>query len=134
MIEALVKVRQAGVVEAHQLEDRRVKVGDVASVLDRVEPQFVGGADGLAPLDARAGEPHRETVRIMIAAGLVDPLAGRRPAELAAPNDQRLVPQTRPFQVGEECGDGLIGLTGVRGVVFDAIGMAVPGILEVAAA
>ena len=70
----------------------------------------------------------------MVAARLADAFAGRRAAELAAPDQQRLVPQARALQIGDQRRDRLIGLAGVQAVVGDAVVVAVPGVFEVAAA
>src|SRR5687768_16191187 len=59
---ALVEVDELGVVEAHQGEDRGVQVVDVEPVLDGVQANLVGGADGPAAGDAAAGHPHGEAV------------------------------------------------------------------------
>ena len=131
VIEALVEVGQSRVVQAHQVENRGVEVGDMATVVDGIETELVGRSNGLAALDPRTGQPHCETVGIVIAAGLVDSFAGRSPAELAAPDDQCLIPQSRSFQVGEQRGDRLIRLAGMGRVVLDAVGMAVPGVFQV---
>ena len=53
----------------------------------------------------------------MVAALL--PLRGRRPAELAAPDDQRLVQQAALLQVRQQGRDRLVGLPGVVAVVQD---------------
>ncbi len=87
VIEALVEVGQSRVVQAHQVEDGGVEVGDMATVVDGIETELVGRSNGLATLDPRTGQPHCETVGIVIAAGFVDSFAGRSPAELAAPDD-----------------------------------------------
>ena len=60
---------EAAAVEAEQVQDRRVDVGDVVRRLDRVEAEFVGRAVDDAALDAGAGEPDREAVRVVVAAG-----------------------------------------------------------------
>src|SRR5437016_4888857 len=99
LVEALVEVGQFSVIQAHEVEDGGVEIGDVAAVFDGFEAEFVGGTDGLAALDAGAGEPHREAVRVMIASGLSDALAGGSSAKLAAPDDERLVPKTGSLQV-----------------------------------
>jgi hypothetical protein len=39
----------------------------VAAILDRSETQLVGAADCLSALDTRAGQPHAEAMRVMIA-------------------------------------------------------------------
>ena len=59
------------------------------TVLDRIEPGFIGRPDDRAALDAAAGHPHREARGIVIAASAPS-LADRCPAELTAPDDQRL--------------------------------------------
>src|SRR5262245_30611419 len=101
LIEALVKVRQPAVVQSHQVQDRGVQVGNVIWLLGSAEAEFVGGADRLTSLDAGAGEPHAETERIVIAARPADAFAGRSPAEFAAPDKQRFVPQAGAFQISD---------------------------------
>ncbi len=64
-------------VEAHEVQDRGVQVGDVARFIDGREAEFIRRADGLATAHAGSGEPHREAVPVVIAAGFVDSLAGR---------------------------------------------------------
>ena len=45
----------------------------------------------------------------MVPAG---PLAGRRPAELPAPEDERRVEQPEPLQVGKQGGDRFVDVGG----------------------
>ena len=87
-------------VEAEQVEDRGVEVGDVAAVGDGVVAEVVGGAVGLAALDPAAGEPDGEAVGVMVAAVLA--LGAGSPAELATPDDQGLFEQAALLQVGEQ--------------------------------
>ena len=54
-------------VEAELMEDGRVDVGDVVAVLDGVEAEFVGRAVDDSSLDASAGEPGAEALRVVIA-------------------------------------------------------------------
>jgi hypothetical protein len=55
-------------------------------------------------------------------------LAGGGPAELAAPDDQRVF-QEAPFaQVNEEGGDGLVGRQGVLGMAALQVVVLVPGL------
>jgi hypothetical protein len=86
LIQSLVEIRQPTMIQAHQMEDGGVQIGDVRSVFDGIEAEFVGGADGLATLDSGAGEPHGKAEGIVIAAGAIQALAGRRAPELAAPD------------------------------------------------
>ena len=59
-------------------------------------------------LHAAAGEPHRERVDVMVAAGGVAVLAHRRATEFAAPDDERVVEQAAGFQIVDERGLALI--------------------------
>ena len=90
-----------------------MQVLDVEAVLDGGAAEFVGLADADAALDAAAGHPHREAVGVVVAAGALGVLGGRLPAELAAPDDERLVEQAAPLEVLEQAGDRLVGVAGV---------------------
>src|SRR5207244_6535665 len=83
-------------VEAELVQDRGVDVGDVVPVRDGVEAQLVGGAVDDAPLDAAAGQPGTEALRVVVAAV---GLGARRAAELGAPDDDRLLEHPAPFEV-----------------------------------
>ena len=62
-------------------------------------------------LDAAAGQPHGEAVEVVVAADeFAARFAHRRAAELAAPDDERVVEQPALLEVGEQRGDGLVGL------------------------
>ena len=84
-------VGQALVIDAQEVKHRRVEVVDFDFVLDGVIAVVVGRAVDRPPFDPRAGQPHREPERIVVAP--VGPLGHRRPAELASPQDKRLVQQ-----------------------------------------
>ena len=84
-----------------------MEVVDVDAVDLGAEADRVGRAVDGAPLDAAAGQPHGEAVRVVVAALAL--LRHRHPAELAAPDDQRLVEQPAPLQVGQQAGDRLVG-------------------------
>ena len=69
-------------------------------LLHGLEAAFVRGSVDVAALDAAAGQPHRETVVVVIAAvdlpgvgPLLRQLDGRRAAEFASADHQRLVEQ-----------------------------------------
>src|SRR5262249_27270988 len=63
-----VRIRQLVLVQPELVEDRRVQVAEVIRLLDGAEADGVGGADGLPPLDAAAGHPHREADVVVVAA------------------------------------------------------------------
>ena len=61
---------ELGVVNAHEIEDGGMDVMDVDRLVDDLPAEVVGGAVGHAALDAAAGEPHAEAVRIVVAASV----------------------------------------------------------------
>src|SRR5712692_10933989 len=56
-------------VEAQQVQNRRVHVVHVARLVDDPHPDLIGRADGLAALDDASSTPHGDAPRILIAAG-----------------------------------------------------------------
>src|SRR4051794_7170974 len=92
-VAAVVAVGQLRVVEPEQGEDGRVQVVDVHAVDFGPGTGFVGGPVDRAALDAAAGQPAAGGLAVVVAAGLAVALAvaGDGAAELAAPDDQRLV-------------------------------------------
>ena len=107
-IAALEAVGQLGVVEAEQVQDRGVQVVDVDLVGGCVEAELVGLAERGAGLHSAAGQPHAETIRVMVAA-VVASLDHRSAAELAAPDDQRVVEQAPLLEVAQQRGGWLVG-------------------------
>ena len=98
VVAALEAGRQLRVVEAELLQDRRLQVVDVDGVLGRREAEFVGRSVVEPPLDPGPRQPDAEAVRVVVAtqhtaAGRAA-FAERRPTELAAPDDERIVEQT----------------------------------------
>ena len=70
----------------------------------------------------------------MVAAGALGILGSWLAAELAAPDDQRLVKQTAPLQVLDLAGDRLVGVAGVLGMIGDDVVVGVPVVVIVRAA
>ena len=112
------------------MEDRGLDVVDVYGVVDDVEAQLVGRAQGEAGLDAAAGEPHGEGLRVVVAAELAAErgvrLDHRRPAELAAPDHQRVVEQPALLEVAHQGGTGAVGLAALRLQTPLDVGVVVP--------
>ena len=93
-------------------------------------------ADHLAALDAAAGHPQAEGIRMMIAAGdfleALAVFAERGATELAAPHDERGVEQAALFEVLQKRGDGLIDhLAIVRELRIEAAVMIPRGVDDV---
>src|SRR6266516_2991649 len=91
-------IGQPGVIQAEEMKDSRMQVMHVDLVLDGEVAVLVGLPVPDASLDSSAGQPHRETERVVIAADFLDIAAIRqlrrgRPAEFASPENQSLVQQ-----------------------------------------
>ena len=97
-VAALEAVGQLRVVEAEEVEDRGLEVVDVDAVLDGRKPNSSVAPRIRPGFDAAAGHPHREGVDVVVAADVLADLAHRRAAELAPPDDQRLVEQAARFR------------------------------------
>ena len=111
VVSALEAERQAGVIEAQAIEQRGIEIMDVNRIASDVEAVIVGLAKSLSAANAAAGEPHCEAAAMMITAvglGSQLPLAVNRTAELASPDDQRLVEQSALLQISYERGTSLI--------------------------
>src|SRR5579883_1473872 len=89
-------------IEAELVQDGGVDVGDVVAILDGVEADLVGRALHDTSLDPAAGQPGAETLRVVVAAIR---LGAGRPAELGAPDDDRLIEQPAPLEVPQQAGD-----------------------------
>src|SRR5205807_6159706 len=79
------------VIDAEQVQNRRVQVVNMHAVLDRREAELIRGAHVSSSLRAAAGQPHGVGIDVMIAADRLTNLAHRRTAEFTAPDDQRVV-------------------------------------------
>ena len=83
-IAAGVAVRQLGVVDAHQVQNRGVVIVYVARVADDIHAVLIGLPISHAALDAGARQQARERLDIVVATLVVRRIAPRRPAELRA--------------------------------------------------
>src|SRR6266487_7201483 len=70
-IATIVVVSELFVVEAKQVENRRVQIVHVDLVLDGMMTEFIRLAMNRTGLDATAGQPDGETTRIVVATGAV---------------------------------------------------------------
>src|SRR5204862_8215008 len=102
-VAALILERQLRMLDAQQVKDRRLEIMDVDRVLLDVVAEFVGLAEGEAGLHAAARHPDREAARVMVASDVfpVVEIALReyRAAELASPDDQRVLEQPALLEV-----------------------------------
>src|SRR5204863_3624374 len=89
------------------------------------EAQFVGLAVGHAALDAAADQPYGEAVGVVVPA--VAALGAWRPAELGAPDDQRVLQEAAQLEVLQEPADRLVHLGAQGAVAFLQAAVGVPG-------
>ena len=87
---------------------------------------LVGFAVANAALHATASHPGTKAMRIVIAAWFVTQLCDWQSSKLAAPNHQSIVQQPALLEIGKQCGNRLVGLTGELAVVTFDINVAVP--------
>ena len=96
--------------------------------------EVVGLAEGEAALHAAAGHPDGEDVGVMVSAErflVVDvALAERSAAELAAPDDQRVVEQAALLQVFDQRGARLVGVAALDFKLRVEIAMMIPAGVE----
>ena len=115
---------EAEVVEAELIEDRGVDVMNMNFVLDGVEAELVGRAEGGAGFDAAAGHEHAETVRVVVAAVLA--FGHRGPAEFTAPDDEGAFEESPALEVFDQRGDGAVAPGAELGVVAFEVAVGVP--------
>ena len=96
-------VRQALMIEAKAVQDRRLDVVHVHLVLAREVAELVGRPVRHTAPNATSREPERESMRVMISpVALPTALGYRRAPELSSPDDKRVLeessrsPSTRP--------------------------------------
>src|SRR5262245_37727385 len=111
-------------IQPQQMQDRCVQIVEVDLVSLCVVAVVVGRAVRQPWADARPSEPHREALRVMVAA--VAALSSRSAAKLATPQDQRVVQQATTFQILDKTRDRLIDLEGVAGDVAAKILVLIP--------
>src|SRR5262249_39054394 len=104
-VQTLHAVGQPPMVDAEAVEDGRLQVVDVDGVADDVVGEVVGFAVDDAGADAAAGHPDRETARMVVAAVVLArerALAVDGAAELAAPDDQRVLQETALLEIADQ--------------------------------
>src|SRR5690242_9254721 len=96
IVSALELVGEPCMVEPQQMEHRRLQVVYVHRVFGDVVAEIVRRPVDHARLNAGAGEPNRETARMMVAAVIrrgEGSLRVNRAPELTTPHDERVIEQ-----------------------------------------
>lgn len=121
--------RQLGVIESEEVQQSGVEVVNVDTILDGVEPEFIGRAERQPWLDPATGEPHRKGVRMVVSA-IVSALHHRRTPELATPDDEGVIQHSALLQVFHQGRRCLVGILAIHLEVADKVAVLVPGFVE----
>lgn len=103
---------EAIIVKAEQAENGDVKIADGMNLGDGGGADFICGANGVAGVDAAAGEPKGHGFGVVVAP-ISDAAADavvRGSSKFSAPNDKRFVQKAAVAQVADESGNGLVDL------------------------
>ena len=109
-----------------QVQDRGVQVVDADAIDGGLVADFVGCAVGVPPLTPPPASQVVKACGLWSRPGLAPFCASGKPAEFAAPDDQRRIQQAAGFQIGQQAGDRLIGFAGEAAVVAGDVDVAVP--------
>ena len=113
-------------VESHQVQNRGVEVVDMDAVFHRRATEFVRRSVAEAAFDSATGEPVGVAIVIMVAA--FGAFRGGGAAELATPDDERVVKEPSGLEIVDERSDALVAGFCQSGVAIDDVFMAgVPG-------
>src|SRR5262249_33546632 len=110
LIKSLELIREPHWVESQKMQNRRVQIVHVHTILRHIEAEIIALAERDARFHAAAGEPHCERVRMMVAPVVAAALHHRRAAELTAPDYERVVQEAALLQILDERGTRLVGL------------------------
>src|SRR4029079_10305358 len=93
-------------INAHLMKNRRVDIANMDGITNDIVAEIIRFAEDRSAADAAATHPHRVPARMMISSIIIRAqftLTIDRAAELAAPDDQRLIQQTALLQIKNEC-------------------------------
>lgn len=105
-IAAAVTVRQTGVIEPHQVQNRGMKVVYVHRIVGDANAVFVGLAVHHPATHASASQPRAERPIVMLAAFGVGLVVERGAAKLGRPDDERFIEQAVLLEVLEDAAMG----------------------------
>ena len=126
-IAAGVAIGDALVVEAEQVQDRRVVIVNVARIGDDLHAVLVGLTVGDAAADAAAAEERAEGVDVVFASLAIE--GGRGAAEFGADGHQRVVQQSALFEIGQQAGQGAVDALGL-GTMGLHVAVGIPVVLR----
>ena len=129
IVASLEPIGMPQVIEAEQVQHRRIQVVNVNRIGNGIEAELIGLAVDVARLDASPCQPDAEAP-VVVVATVISPLHHRCPAELPTPDDERLLEQPALFQIADERRARLVC---VERILFDPggqVSMLVPGLMK----
>src|SRR5262249_24293559 len=112
-----VAIREFGMVDSHQMEDRGMQVVNVDGLIDDLEAKLVGGTVNISALDPTAGQPDGKAERVVVAAVLRSALSADlgdgRATELRTADDQSILEQAASFEILDHRGTRSVGVFGI---------------------
>src|SRR2546426_34507 len=112
------------VVQAQQRQHGCVEVIGVYLILNGMESNFVGCADGFAPFDPASCQPGGESIGIVVSPLLA--LHHWSTAKLSHTDDERTLEKASLLQIPEQAGDGQVRLGGIFAMETIVFSVAVP--------
>src|SRR5438132_3808153 len=105
-------------------------------ILLSIQAKIICRSNRLSGLYSAARKPDAESLRVMIAAGILAGAAAPRiphrgAAKFTAPDDKRAIQQSPTFEIGQKRCDRLVGLTGVEAMVLFEFAMGIPTFLRI---
>ena len=107
-VTALVRIRKLRVIESDETQNGRIDIVNAERRFLGAKAELVTRTKHLTTLNTGACHPHAECIRMMVPTVLS--FGERRPAEFAAPYNQRRIEQTARFEIGQKTRDRKIGL------------------------
>src|SRR5687767_7171142 len=98
-IPALKSERQLRVLDAQQMQNGRMQIMHVNTVLNRIKPKLIRLPNDRAAPYTTARQPHSECIDMMVAPRRIAVFAHWGAAKFAAPNHQRVIQQTPRLEV-----------------------------------
>src|ERR1041385_6796660 len=112
-------------IETEQVKKRCMQVVDVDFVSSRIKTELVGFPNRDARFDPTAGQPHGETIWMMVAA-VIATLNHRGATEFTSPNHERIVQHASLLKIFDQRSASLIGVATILLQVGDEIAVLVP--------
>ena len=107
--------RQSFMIDSQQMQDRRLDIVHMDGIFNRMKSEVIGATDRLSHSDSSTRHPHGEGLGVMVAS-LGSPqrrarFHHRRSPEFTTPNHQGILEHSALFQILNQRGTRLVGLS-----------------------